>query len=56
MDFEHYDDFIKYGFGVNDLDLPYKEYSEKYSERWNARREEELRKNEEENMNQQNEE
>ena len=49
LDFEHYDGFIKYGFGVEDLDLPYQEYSAKYTERWKERREAEQRKKEEEN-------
>lgn len=47
MDFEHYDGFIEYGFDVEDLDLPYAEYSAKYSERWDERREAEQRKEEE---------
>ena len=49
LDFEHYDGFIKYEFGVEDLDLPYQEYSAKFSERCNERREAEQRKKEEEN-------
>ncbi len=48
MDFEHYDGFIEYGLEVEDLNLPYKEYSEKFSEKYNEKKEEELRKKEEE--------
>lgn len=47
MDFEHYDGFIEYEFEVEDLNLPYKEYSEKFSKKWNERREEEQRKKQE---------
>jgi hypothetical protein len=49
LDFEHYAGFIEYEFDVEDLKLPYKEYSVKFSERWNVRWEEEQRKREEEN-------
>lgn len=48
MDFQHYEGFIEYGFGVEDLDLPYKEYSAKYSAKWDERRQEEQRKIQEE--------
>ncbi|MDD4994220.1 MAG: hypothetical protein PHR83_18520 [Paludibacter sp.] len=56
LDFEHYDEFIEYGFDVEDLNLPYKEYSVKFSERWKERWEEEQRKKEDENKKQKNEE
>ena len=48
LDFEHYEGFIEYGFGVEDLDLPYTEYSAKFSEKYKERREEEQRKKQEE--------
>jgi hypothetical protein len=47
LDFEHYDAFIEYGFGVEDLNLPYNEYSAKLSERYKERREQEFRKKDE---------
>jgi hypothetical protein len=48
MDFQHYEGFIEYGFGVEDLNLPYKEYDAKFSEKYKERREEEQRKKQEE--------
>ena len=48
LDFEHYEGFIEYGFGVEDLNLPFKEYDAKFSEKLNERREEEQRKKQEE--------
>jgi len=48
LDFEHYEGFIEYGFGVEDLNLPFKEYDAKFSEKWKERREEEQRKKQEE--------
>lgn len=48
LDFEHYDGFIELGFDVEDLNLPYEEYSAKFSAKWNERREEEQRKIQEE--------
>jgi hypothetical protein len=51
LDFEHYDEFIKYGFGVEDLNLPYAEYQAKFSERWKLRHDEEIRKKMEEEQN-----
>jgi hypothetical protein len=56
LDFEHYAGFIEYGFGVEDLNMPYKEYSVKFSERWKERWEEEKRKKEDENKKWKNEE
>lgn len=47
LDFEHYDGFIDYGFGVADLDITYEEYRKKYSEKWNLRHDEEMRRREE---------
>ena len=47
LDFEHYDDFIKYGFGIEDLNLPFAEYQAKLSEKYRERREEEQRKKQE---------
>ena len=32
--FEHIDGFIEYEFGIEDLHIPYEEYSKKYSEKW----------------------
>lgn len=56
LDFEHYDGFIELGFDVEDLNLPYKEYQAKFSEKWNERREEEQRKKQEnENKDSENE-
>ena len=51
MDFEHYNGFIEYGFEVEDLNLPYKEYMEKLTEKLRIEREEKQRKKEEENEN-----
>jgi len=48
--FEFYDDFIDYGFDVEDLKLPTEEYDKKYAEKYKERRNEEIRKKlEEEN-------
>jgi hypothetical protein len=44
IDFEHYDGFIEYGFGIEDLNIPYKEYTEKFSAKWKERRDEEIRR------------
>ena len=51
MDFEHYDEFIEYGFEVEDLNLPYNEYMAKLTEKLRIEREEKQRKKEEENEN-----
>lgn len=48
LDFEHYDGFIEYGFEVADLDIPYAEYSKKFSEKWRIKDDEERRQKEEE--------
>jgi hypothetical protein len=47
LDFEHYEGFVEYGFDLEDLDLPYKEYSDKFSKKWKERWDEEQRKKEE---------
>ena len=47
LDFEHYEGFIEYGFGVEDLNLPYDEYSVKFSAKWKERWDEEQRRKQE---------
>lgn len=48
LDFEHDELFIDYGFDVEDLNLPYNEYSQQLAERMGKRLDEEFRRNESE--------
>jgi len=50
IDFGHYDEFIEYGFEVEDLNLPYKEYIAKLTEKIEIQNEK-LRKEEENEKN-----